>query len=59
MSLKLYDVLGREVKTLAEGHYLSGYYNVTLDAKDLASGLYFYRLNAGTFTSTKKLVVLK
>jgi len=67
VTLKLYDVLGREVKTLAEGTYEAGYYNVTLNASDLASGVYFYRMTAhpkdgqqaGRYTAVKKLLVVK
>lgn len=59
VSLVVYDVLGREVKTLAEGYHERGYYNVTLDASDLASGVYFYRLTTPASVSVKKLVVAK
>jgi photosystem II stability/assembly factor-like uncharacterized protein/tetratricopeptide (TPR) repeat protein len=59
MSLKLYDLLGREIRTLAEGYHEQGYYNVKLDATDLASGVYFYRLTTPAFVSVKKLIVTK
>lgn len=59
VSLKVYDILGREALTLFEGFGKAGYHEVTLDASDLASGLYFYRLTAGSFTDVKKLVVVK
>lgn len=57
--LKLYDVLGREVRTLVDGERPAGNYKVSLDASSLSSGVYFYRLTAGTYTSIKKMVVLK
>jgi hypothetical protein len=57
--LKVYDVLGREVATLVDGFMQAGYHQATLDASNLASGLYFYRFNAGSYTNTKKLVVLR
>ncbi|MGD1045289.1 MAG: T9SS type A sorting domain-containing protein [Bacteroidota bacterium] len=59
VSLKLFDVLGREVKTLASGEYHSGTHTVTLDASSLPSGVYFYRLQAGTFDAVRKLTLIK
>ncbi len=59
VSLKVFDVLGREVLTLVDEAMQSGDHQVTLDASGLASGMYFYRLNAGMYVNTKKLVVLK
>jgi photosystem II stability/assembly factor-like uncharacterized protein len=59
VSLKLYDFLGREVATLAEGMEGAGKHQVLLNASDLASGVYYYRLNVGAFLDTKRLVVLK
>ena len=57
--LTVFDVLGREVKTLVNAEQAPGQYTVTFNAQDLASGIYFYRLNAGTFTAIKKLMLLK
>jgi len=57
--LKIYDILGREVRTLVNGEKAAGNYSITLNASSLASGVYFYRLSAGTYTSIKKMVVLK
>lgn len=59
ITLKLYDVLGSEIKTLAKGNYEAGYYSVTVDASDLSSGVYFYRMTAGNYTAVKKLLVMK
>ena len=59
VSLKVYDVLGNEVASLVNLQQEAGSYNVTLDASTLASGTYIYRLIAGDYVSTKKLVVLK
>ncbi len=58
-SLQVYDVLGREVKTLVNEEQLPGTYNVTFDATNLASGVYFYRLQASGFTSAKRMLYLK
>ncbi len=65
VSLKIYDELGEEVTTLVNGHKEAGSYNVqfntqqTKDKKHLSSGIYFYRLTAGEFTETKKLILMK
>ncbi|MCH8942656.1 MAG: T9SS type A sorting domain-containing protein [Bacteroidetes bacterium] len=61
--LKIYDVLGREVKTLINKEMKAGNYKVDFNASQLSSGIYFYRLSisGGTkdFTSIKKMVLLK
>lgn len=57
--LVVYDVLGREVKTLVDGDKPAGSYQVTFDASGLPSGVYFYRLTSGSFAATKKLMVVK
>ncbi|MDR3628279.1 MAG: T9SS type A sorting domain-containing protein, partial [Ignavibacteriaceae bacterium] len=59
VTLKVYDVLGRLVKTLIDGYKSQGNYSVNFNAADLASGIYFYQLKAGNFTETKKLSLLK
>lgn len=59
VSLDLYDLQGRKVKTLFEGKQQAGHYQVTLDASDLTSGVYFYRLRHNGDTKTRKLVLMK
>jgi hypothetical protein len=59
VSLKLFDVLGREVKTLISGTCKSGPHTITLDASTLPSGVYFYRLQAGASTAIRKLTLVK
>jgi|GEM_PF-220399 len=59
VTLRIYDVVGREVATLVNGIEDSGYKSVRLDANNLASGIYIYRLQAGNFTMSKKLLLLK
>lgn len=59
VTLKVYDVLGREVAALVNGRQTEGSHAVTFRADKLPSGVYFYQLQAGTFTETKKLTVLK
>ena len=57
--LKVYDILGKEVKTLVSGYMPAGVHEVKFDASGLASGAYFYKVTAGSFTSDKKMVVIK
>jgi len=59
VSLKVYDSLGREVITILSEELPAGTYSKQWNAADLPSGIYFYRLQAGSFTETKKLVLLK
>jgi len=59
VSLKVYDIIGSEVATLVNENKTSGIHNVTFDAANLASGIYFYKLQAGNFTAIKKLMLLK
>ena len=59
VTLKIYDITGREAATLVEGTMPPGSYTVRFDASRLASGMYFYRLLAGSQVITKKMVLLK
>jgi len=60
VSLRVFDMLGREVATLANGEMKAGeVHNVLFDASRLSSGLYFYRLDAGKSSLVKKLVLMK
>lgn len=58
-SLKIYDMLGREVKTLVNKLILPGSYEVEFDGSDLSSGVYFYRFNSGEFVQTRKMLLIK
>ncbi len=53
------DILGRELKLLSEEKMESGIHEVTFDGSSFSSGVYFYKLEAGTFSDTKKMVLLK
>jgi hypothetical protein len=59
VSLKVYDALGREVRTLVDGFVKAGYQQVSFDASEFASGVYFYRLQVGDFVSMKKMMLMK
>lgn len=59
MGLKLFDIPGQEVTTLVNEEQKEGYRSVNWNASNLARGVYFYRLDAGSFASVKKLLLLK
>lgn len=59
VSLKVYDVLGREVATLVDGVELAGYKSVEWNAATVPSGVYFYRVCAGNFMQTRKMVLVR
>jgi len=59
VSLKVYDILGREVATLVNEQKAPGNYEVKFDGSKLASGVYIYRIEAGKFSDTKKLLLIK
>jgi Glycosyl hydrolase family 59/Secretion system C-terminal sorting domain len=59
VTLKVYDILGREVATLINERQNVGNYNVTFNAGHLSSGVYLYRLQAGAYSNTKKLLLVK
>jgi len=58
-TLKVYDILGQEVATLVNEEMKPGCHEVTWGPAGLSSGVYFYRLQAGTFTETKKLILIR
>ena len=59
VNLKVYDFLGNEVVTLVNEEKSIGSYEVEYDATGLSSGIYFYKLQAGSFVETKKMILLK
>jgi len=64
VSLKIYNILGQRVRTLVNKEQVPGYYSVVWNGRDdygreMASGVYFYRLEAGSYSSSKKLLLLK
>jgi aminopeptidase N len=58
-TLQIFDVLGREVQTLVHARQEAGRYTINFDARHLPSGIYFYRLQSGKFSETKKMTLLK
>ncbi len=64
ISMEIYNVLGQRVRQLFNGHAVRGHHRITWDGKDdngkvVANGIYFYRIQAGDFTETKKMILLK
>jgi hypothetical protein len=57
--MKVYNLLGQEVAILVNEEQAVGVYEVTFDAAQLPSGIYFYSINAGDFVATKKMILLK
>lgn len=57
--LHVYDILGREVATLVNEELKPGTYEVSFDAGKFSSGIYFYKISAGSFTETKRMILLK
>ncbi|MCO6473505.1 MAG: T9SS type A sorting domain-containing protein, partial [Melioribacteraceae bacterium] len=58
-TLKVYDILGREVATLVNKNLTPGNYEVEFNAEGLSSGVYYYRLEAGSYSNTKKMILLR
>ena len=59
VKLVVFDILGREVKTLVNEFQTAGTHSITFDASSLASGVYFYSITANDFTATKKMLLIK
>ncbi|MCH6575991.1 MAG: T9SS type A sorting domain-containing protein [Bacteroidetes bacterium] len=59
VNLKVYDIIGNEIASLVNEEKPAGEYEVIFDATGLSSGIYFYRLTAGKYTSAKKLILMK
>jgi len=59
VSLKVFDITGKEVETLYNGYQQAGKYEATFNASKLASGVYFYTLTADNFSATEKMILTK
>jgi len=59
VTLKVYDILGKEIATLVNEKQSPGTYEVTFDGSQYPSGVYFYKLTSGNFMDTKKLLLIK
>jgi hypothetical protein len=59
VKLTVYDLLGREVRVLVNEPLQAGYHRASFDATGLSSGVYFYRIQTGSFVDVKKLLLLR
>jgi hypothetical protein len=59
ITLKVYDILGREVASLVDEYQPEGRYEVEFDAEGISSGIYLYRIKAGSFMETRKMILLR
>jgi hypothetical protein len=59
IEIAIFDITGRKIETLVQGQETAGEHSVAWDGKDLPSGLYFYRINAGEYSQTRSCVLLK
>ncbi len=59
VTVKVYDLMGKEVKTLVNETKQAGYYSLNFNASNLTSGVYFYKITAGDFTASKKMMLVK
>lgn len=57
--IKIFDILGNEIKTLVNREEQPGTYELTWDAGNSPSGIYFYKIQAGSFIATKKMILMK
>lgn len=59
VTLKIYNILGSEVATLVNEEKAAGKYEVNFNASSLASGVYIYKIQAGSFVNSKKMILIK
>lgn len=59
VSLKVYDVTGKEISSLVNEFQISGFYDITFSSSNLSAGIYFYKLVLNNFTSVKKMIIIK
>ena len=59
INLSVYDILGRKISELVNEYMSPGTYEIEFNGSDLSSGVYFYRLNVGEYSSTKKFILMK
>lgn len=59
VSVKIYDIQGREIRTLVSSDLKAGNYNAGFDASGLSSGIYYYKLVSGSYSETKKMILVK
>jgi hypothetical protein len=59
VELKIFDILGNEITTLVKGEQTAGYHETEFNSGNLSSGIYFYRMQAGDYSISKKMILMK
>ena len=59
VTIEIFDLLGRSITTLVNSNVPAGYHQVTWDAGENSTGMYFYKIDAGNHTDTKKMMLIK
>ena len=59
VNIEVYDILGKRVSVIQDGFKQAGYHSATWNAENMASGMYFYKLQAGDYSESKKMLLLK
>ncbi|NPV10918.1 MAG: T9SS type A sorting domain-containing protein [Ignavibacteria bacterium] len=59
VNIALYDLMGQKIKDIVNDFRKAGKYLIQLNASDLSSGVYFYKMNVNNFSQTRKLIVIK
>lgn len=59
VKITVYNAIGKEISVLVNGNYEAGLHTISWNANNISSGMYFYKMEAGNFTATKKLVLMK
>ena len=59
VKLNIYDLLGRNIKTLIQEYKSAGNHTINFDASEISSGVYYYTLKVGSFVDTKKMILMK
>ena len=59
VNLVIYDITGKQIAKLVSEELAPGFYNITFNGRNYSTGIYFYRLTAGSFVQTKKLILIK
>jgi len=59
VTIKVYDILGKEIATLVNEKLTAGYYQFSFDASGMSSGVYFYRMTTSKFTQVKRMMLIK
>jgi hypothetical protein len=59
VAIKIYDIAGKQVKELVNSYHTAGYYKAVFDGSEISSGIYFYKITAGSYSNMKKMILIK